>query len=95
MHTDVSFHLQRISFLWPIGMVTPKMPVVKRFIVIRVGLIEQVRLVAGSADHHCSSRFRCLVVGEKRAWRIDNYRGRRPGMWEPGGVLAIDTLHVF
>ena len=40
------------------------------------------------------------MADEKRAWRIDNHRGRRPGVWEPGDVLAIDwgaigTLHVF
>ena len=44
--------------------------------------------------------FRRLVADEKRNWRIDNHRGRRPGVWEPGDVLAIDwgvigTLHVF
>jgi transposase len=44
--------------------------------------------------------FRRLVADEKRAWRADHHRGRRPGVWEPGDVLAIDwgaigTLHVF
>lgn len=44
--------------------------------------------------------FRRLVADEKRNWRIDHHRGRRPGVWEPGDVLAIDwgaigTLHVF
>jgi transposase len=44
--------------------------------------------------------FRRLVADEKRSWRIDHHRGRRPGVWEPGDVLAIDwgvigTLHVF
>ena len=44
--------------------------------------------------------FRRLVADEKRAWRIDHHRGRRPGVWEPGDVLAIDwgvigNLHVF
>ena len=44
--------------------------------------------------------FRRLVADEKRNWRSDNHRGRRPGVWEPGDVLAIDwgaigNLHVF
>ncbi len=44
--------------------------------------------------------FRRLVADEKRNWRIDHHRGRRPGVWEPGDVLAIDwgvigSLHVF
>lgn len=57
--------------------------------------------VARAAGYTGSDRnFRRLVADEKRAWRIDNHRGRRPGVWEPGDVLAIDwgtigTLHVF
>ena len=57
--------------------------------------------VARVAGYTGSDRnFRRLVADEKRAWRIDNHRGRRPGVWEPGDVLAIDwgaigTLHVF
>ena len=57
--------------------------------------------VARAAGYAGSDRdFRRLVAHEKRAWRIDNHRGRRPGVWEPGDVLAIDwgvigTLHVF
>lgn len=44
--------------------------------------------------------FRRLVAEEKAAWRADHHRGRRPGVWEPGDVLAIDwgaigPLHVF
>jgi transposase len=57
--------------------------------------------VARAAGYVGSDRnFRRLVADEKRNWRIDNHRGRRPGVWEPGDVLAIDwgaigTLHVF
>jgi transposase len=57
--------------------------------------------VARAAGYTGSDRnFRRLVADEKRDWRIDHYRGRRPGVWEPGDVLAIDwgaigTLHVF
>jgi transposase len=44
--------------------------------------------------------FRRLVAEVKVAWRADNHRGRRPGVWTPGDVLAIDwgaigPLHVF
>jgi transposase len=50
---------------------------------------------AGSARN-----FRRLVARAKRAWRADNHRGRRPGVWVPGEVLAIDWgaeggLHIF
>jgi len=50
---------------------------------------------AGSARN-----FRRLVARAKRAWRADNHRGRRPGAWAPGEVLAIDWgteagLHIF
>ncbi|HEY5265246.1 MAG TPA: IS21 family transposase [Acidimicrobiales bacterium] len=57
--------------------------------------------VAVAAGYTGSDRnFRRLVADEKRNWRVDNHRGRRPGVWEPGDVLAIDwgvigTLHVF
>jgi len=67
------------------------------------GRITAKRLLpmAQAAGYLGSDRnFRRLVADEKRAWRIDNHRGRRPGVWEPGDVLAIDwgaigTLHVF
>jgi transposase len=67
------------------------------------GRITAKRLLpaARAAGYVGSDRnFRRLVADEKRAWRIDNHRGRRPGVWEPGDVLAIDwgvlgTLHVF
>ena len=44
--------------------------------------------------------FRRLVAEAKRTWRRDNHRGRRPAVWTPGEVLAIDwgstgSLHVF
>jgi transposase len=44
--------------------------------------------------------FRRLVAGVKQEWRRDHHRGRRPGVWAPGEVLAIDwgsvgALHVF
>ena len=67
------------------------------------GRISAKRLLpaAVAAGYTGSDRnFRRLVAEEKRNWRIDNHRGRRPGVWEPGDVLAIDwgaigTLHVF
>jgi transposase len=44
--------------------------------------------------------FRRLVAEEKDRFRQGNHRGRRPGVWAPGEVLAIDWgvesgLHVF
>ncbi len=44
--------------------------------------------------------FRRLVAKSKRSWRSEHHRGRRPGVWVPGEVLAIDwgkegDLHVF
>lgn len=67
------------------------------------GRISAKRLLpmAKAAGYTGSDRnFRRLVADEKRNWRTDNHRGRRPGVWEPGDVLAIDwgmigTLHVF
>jgi transposase len=67
------------------------------------GRITAKRLLpaARAAGYDGSDRnFRRLVADEKRNWRIDHHRGRRPGVWEPGDVLAIDwgvigTLHVF
>ena len=57
--------------------------------------------VARAAGYGGSARnFRRLVAEEKATWRTENHRGRRPGIWEPGDVLAIDwgaigPLHVF
>ena len=50
---------------------------------------------AGSARN-----FRRLVAEAKSAWRAQNHRGRRPGVWSPGETLIIDWgteggLHVF
>jgi transposase len=67
------------------------------------GRITAKRLLpaARAAGYTGSDRnFRRLVAEEKQLWRIDHHRGRRPGVWEPGDVLAIDwgalgTLHVF
>jgi transposase len=67
------------------------------------GRITAKRLLpaARAAGYAGSERnFRRLVADEKRNWRIDHHRGRRPGVWEPGDVLAIDwgvigTLHIF
>jgi hypothetical protein len=44
--------------------------------------------------------FRRLVAEVKATWRTDNHWGRRPAIWTPGEVLAIDwgaigALHVF
>jgi len=57
--------------------------------------------VARTAGYEGSARnFRRLVAEVKSAWRTSNHRGRRPGVWAPGDVLAIDwgaigPLHVF
>jgi len=56
---------------------------------------------ARAAGYRGSARnFRRLVAKAKRAWRADNHRGRRPGVWAPGEVLVIDWgteagLHIF
>ena len=67
------------------------------------GRISAKRLLpaARAAGYDGSGRnFRRLVADAKRAWRADHHRGRRPGVWIPGEVLAIDWgaedgLHVF
>ncbi len=60
-------------------------------------LLPQVRAAGyvGSARN-----FRRLVAEQKRLWRRDHHRGRRPGVWAPGQMLVIDWgveggLHVF
>src|SRR6266702_1721951 len=67
------------------------------------GRISAKRLLAAAkaAGYRGSARnFRRLVAEAKRTWRRDNHRGRRPAVWTPGEVLAIDwgstgSLHVF
>jgi transposase len=68
-----------------------------------LGRIEAKRLLpeARAAGYAGSGRnFRRLVAAAKAEWRRDNHRGRRPAVWTPGEVLAIDwgsigRLHVF
>jgi transposase len=67
------------------------------------GRISAKRLLpaARAAGYTGSPRnFRRLVAGAKQEWRRDHHRGRRPAVWAPGEVLAIDwgsvgALHVF
>ncbi len=67
------------------------------------GRISAKRLlpVARAAGYEGSARnFRRLVAAEKSSWRQANARTRRPAVWAPGEVLAIDWgvlggLHVF
>ena len=67
------------------------------------GRISAKRLLpaARAAGYEGSPRnFRRLVAAAKEEWRRDNRRGRRPAIWAPGEVLAIDwgsigALHVF
>jgi transposase len=67
------------------------------------GRISAKRLLpaARAAGYEGSPRnFRRLVAEAKGAWRRDHRRGRRPAVWTPGEVLAIDwgsigALHVF
>ena len=62
---------------------------------------KRLLLAARAAGYAGSARnFRRLVAEAKRTWRRDNHRGRRPAVWTPGEVLAIDwgstgSLHVF
>jgi transposase len=56
---------------------------------------------ARAAGYGGSDRnFRRLVAEQKRLWRRDHHRGRRPAVWSPGEHLVIDWgtlggLHVF
>jgi transposase len=67
------------------------------------GRISARRLLpaAQAAGYEGSPRnFRRLVAVAKEEWRRDHHRGRRPAVWAPGEVLAIDwggigALHVF
>ena len=47
--------------------------------------------VAVAAGYGGSARnFRRLVADAKATWRSKNHRGRRPGVWAPGDVVAFD-----
>jgi hypothetical protein len=67
------------------------------------GRISAKRLLpaAWAAGYTGSARnFRRLVSTQKRWWRNENHRGRRPAVWSPGEHLVIDWgelggLHVF
>lgn len=67
------------------------------------GRISAKRLLpaARAAGYEGSPRnFRRLVAAVKEEWRRDHRRPRRPAVWTPGEVLAIDwgsigPLHVF
>jgi transposase len=67
------------------------------------GRISAKRLLppARAARYGGSDRnFRRLVAGQKRVWRREHHRGRRPAVWSPGEHLVIDWgglagLHVF
>jgi transposase len=67
------------------------------------GRISAKRLLpaARAAGYAGSDRnFRRLVAEQKKAWRRDHHRGRRPAVWSPGEYLVIDWgaeggLHVF
>jgi transposase len=67
------------------------------------GKISAKRLlpVARAAGYSGSDRnFRRLVAEVKAQWRTHHHRGRRPGIWSPGDVLAFDwgeigPLYVF
>ena len=77
--------------------------VVKAKVVKTRGRITAKRLLAEAraAGYEGSARnFRRLVADEKRAWRAEHHRGRRPAVWSPGETLVIDWgseagLHVF
>jgi len=68
------------------------------------GRISAKRLLplARAAGYEGSPRnFRRLVAEQKRVWRRDHHRGRRPAVWTPGEYLVIDWtpldfgLHLF
>jgi len=77
--------------------------IVRARVVRTQGRITAKRLLpeARAAGYDGSARnFRRLVSEEKERFRRGNHRGRRPGVWAPGEVLAIDWgaesgLHVF
>lgn len=57
--------------------------------------------IARTAGYEGSDRnFRRLVAEEKKRWRTEHHRGRRPAVWAPGDYLVIDWatvggLHLF
>jgi transposase len=67
------------------------------------GRISAKRLLpaARAAGYAGSPRnFRRLVAEQKRVWRREHHRGRRPAVWSPGEHVVIDWgsqggLHVF
>ena len=67
------------------------------------GRIPAKRLLpaARTAGYVGSDRnFRRLVAQEKKDWRVEHHRGRRPAVWAPGEHLVIDWgsqggVHVF
>jgi transposase len=67
------------------------------------GRISAKRLLpaARAAGYGGSDRnFRRLVAEQKRLWRAEHHRGRRPAVWSPGEHLVIDWgvlagVHVF
>jgi transposase len=67
------------------------------------GRISAKRLLpaARAAGYAGSARnFRRLVAEQRRLWRQEHHRGRRPAIWSPGEHLVIDWgaeggLHVF
>jgi transposase len=62
---------------------------------------KRVLPAARAAGYEGSARnFRRLVATQKRLWRTEHHRGRRPAVWSPGQHLVIDWgvlggLHVF
>ena len=47
--------------------------------------------IATAEGYEGSARnFRRLVAEAKATWRVDHHRGRRPGVWAPGDILAFD-----
>jgi transposase len=75
--------------------------VVRDVVVERVdktkGKISAKRLlpIARAAGYSGSDRnFRRLVAEVKAQWRAKQHRGRRPGVWSPGDVLAFDWGEV-
>src|SRR5437868_8638552 len=67
------------------------------------GRISAKRLLpaARAAGYSGSARnFRRLVAEQRRLWRREHHRGRRPAVWSPGEHLVIDWgaeggMHVF